>query len=272
MTRGVAVGLALVLLLLLGGAAASAPEFLPDADLSKVYQGFLAVPPFGTDQRGRPLLAYALQGAAVLVWPSLGAGLLVGVAATLGGVLRCLAWPWADRALQLFGEVVGALPRLVVLLVAALLLPPTARTLGPLALVWAVLCAPNAIDEAGAVAERLGGARFVEALRAHGFGAWRIFGLHIAAWNLRPVVVRQAAETTLQVAFLEISLSYLAGAADQPSLTHSDRSHSWADLLIIGYPSLVVDVPTGHALVLGVGLMGLLVALTRAVAVAGRAR
>ena len=47
MTRGVAGGLALVLLLLLAAAAASAPEFLPDADLSKVYQGFLAAPPFG---------------------------------------------------------------------------------------------------------------------------------------------------------------------------------------------------------------------------------
>lgn len=272
MSRRAALFGALGLLLLLAAGAAVAPTYLPEPDLSRVYQGPVAAPPFGTDQRGRPLLAYALQGTAVLLGPSVGAGLLVGALATAGGLLRCLGLAWVDRTLQLFGEVVGALPRLVVLLVAALLLPATERTLGPLALVWAVLCAPNAIDEAGAVAERLGGARFVEALRAHGFGGARIFGLHIAAWNLRPVVIRQAAETMLQVAFLEIALSYLAAAADQPSLTHADRAHSWADLLTMGYPSLVLDVPTGHALVVGVGLMGLLVALSRLVVAAGRAR
>ncbi len=272
MSRRLAAVFAGAVLLALALGAAMAPTYLPDADLSRAYLGFLAEPPFGADHRGRPLLAYALQGAAVLIWPSVGAGVLVGVLATLGGVLRCLGWPWIERAVHLFGEVVGALPRLVVLLVAALLLPATERALGPLAVVWAILCAPNAIDEAGAVAERLGGARFVEALRAHGFSAARIFGLHVALMNLRPVVVRQAADTMLQVAFLEISLSYLAAAADQPSLTHADRAHSWADLLTLGYPSLVVDVPTGHALLLGVGLMGLLVVFSRAVAAAGRAR
>jgi len=272
MSRRAAAALALLVLILAGGLALTAPGSLPAAELSRAYLPPWEAPPFGTDQRGRPLWATLAQGASVLLGPSLLAGVLVALAATLGGLARCLALPWLDAGIALVGELVGSLPRMVVVLVAALLLPGGARSLTPLALVWAALCAPGAIDEAAAVAERLGGARFVEALRAHGFGWARIFLLHLAVRNLRPVVVRQGAEVTLQVAFLEIALSYLAQADDQPSLTHSDRVRSWADLLTMGYPSLVLDVPTGHALALGVGAMALLVVGTHAAVRAARAR
>ena len=90
---------------------------------------------------------------------------------------------------------------MVVILVVALLLPMDWRSLMPLAIVWAILCAPGAIDEAGAVGARLGGTRFVEALKAHGFGAWRIYMHHIVVLNLRPVLVRQGAEAMMTVAF-----------------------------------------------------------------------
>lgn len=272
MSRRPSTVLALVVLGVATALALGAPATLPEADLSRAYLPPWSAPPFGTDQRGRPLLATLAQGAAVIVGPSLLAGVLVALAATAGGIARCLGRPWLDAALHFVGEVVGSLPRLVVVLVAALLLPGGARTLTPLALVWAALCAPGAIDEAGAVAERLGGARFVEALRAHGFGWARVFLVHVAAWNLRPVVVRQGAEVALQVAFLEIALSYLAEADDQPSLTHSERVRSWADLLTMGYPSLVLDVPTGHALALGVGAMALLVVGSQAAVRAARPR
>jgi ABC-type dipeptide/oligopeptide/nickel transport system permease subunit len=257
---------ALSLLALLLGSAWAAPDYLPDADLSRSYLSPGQAPPFGTDQRGRALLAYALQGARIVVVPALVAGGLVALLAVAGGLVRCLGKPGLDAGLHALAEVVGALPRMVVLLVVAMLLPASARTLLPLAVVWAFLCAPDAFDEAGAVAERLGGARVVEALRAHGFSWARIYGLHLVAFNLRPVVVRQGAEALLQVVFLEVALSYLSGAADQASLTHADRLHSWADLLQMGYPSLVLDVPTHHALFLGLGLCALLVVLARATA------
>ena len=35
--------------------------------------------------------------------------------------------------------------------------------------------------------------------------------IHIIAYNLRPVVIRQGAEIMMQVAFLEVALSYLYG-------------------------------------------------------------
>ena len=44
-------------------------------------------------------------------------------------------------------------------------------------------------------------------------------------------------------------LSYLAVVEDQPSFTHADSLVSWADLLNLGYPALVLDVPTMNAIV-----------------------
>lgn len=271
--RKVALAVALVCFGTLLGLGLTAPEHLAVPDLSKVYQGFAEAPPFGTDQRGRPLLEYAQQGAAVILFPSLFAGLFVGLMGVVGGLLRCVGSARVDTVVQAFSEIVGSLPRMVVILVVALLIPAGSRGLLPLALAWAVLASPGAMDEAASVAERLGGARFVEALRAHGFSWSRVFLYHIVALNLRPVVVRQAAETAMQVTFLEIALSYLAAQENQSSFTHADDVKSWANLLEVGYPSLVLpEVPTQHALILGLGLVGLVTVMSLSFSSAARAR
>ena len=199
--------------------------------------------------QGRPLTEYATQGARIVAIPSLVAGLFVTVLATIGGLVRCMDRPLLNAVIQAASELVGALPRMVVILVAALMLPTDWRGLMPLAIVWAILAAPGAMDEAGAAAARLGGTRFVEALRAHGFSGFRIYAIHIIAYNLRPVVIRQGAEIMMQVAFLEVALSYLAVDLNG-LLTHPDSLRSWADLLNMGYVGLVVDgVPMLHTLV-----------------------
>lgn len=264
--------IALVAILALGWAAATAPVHLPAPEVEYVYAGPLELLPFGADHRGRPLLDYARQGAWVVALPSIVAGLLVMVLAVGGGLLACLGGGWARSAVQIASEVVGSLPRMVVILVVALLVPRDARSLMPMALAWALLAAPGAMDEAASVAERLGGTRFVEALRAHGFSAARIFGWHVVALNLRPVVVRQGAEVMMQVVFLEIALSYLSVVEDQPSFTHPDSMMSWADLLYQGYRSIVLDVPTTHALVLGLALISLVAVVSLSLGAAARAR
>lgn len=270
--RWVALGIALVAILLLAGLALTAPEHLAVPVMDRAYAGPLDLFPFGADARGRPLLEYAQQGTRVIALPALVAGLMVMAFGVAGGLLACVASGTANTLIQALGEVVGALPRMLVVLVVALVLPKDARGLMPLALVWAVLAAPGAMDEAASVAQRLGGARFVEALRAHGYSGSRIFGWHVVALNLRPVVVRQGAEVMMQVVFLEIALSYLAVAEEQPSFTHADSLVSWADLLNLGYPALVLDVPTLHALVLGLCLIGTIAVLALSLGVAARAR
>jgi hypothetical protein len=94
---------------------------------------------------------------------------------------------------------------------------------------------------------------------------------HFVALNLRPVVVRQAIETVMQVVFLEIALSYLALSDSQPSFTHGDSVRSWADILYLGY-QVILDVETGHALALGLGLVGVVALMSLSVTWAVRAR
>lgn len=271
MSRLIAGGFAALCLGLLVVMGMMAPEHLVQPDLSMAYAGPGELPPFGADNRGRPLLEYAQQGAQVVALPAMLGGLVVLLFGTLGGLLACVGSGRVQAVVQGFGEVVGALPRLVVVLVVALLLPQDLRGLTPIALTWALLAAPGAMDEAASVAGRLGGARFVEALRAHGFSRVRIYLYHIVALNLRPVVVRQAIETVMQVVFLEIALSYLALSDSQPSFTHGDSVRSWADILYLGY-QVILDVETGHALALGLGLVGVVALMSLSVTWAVRAR
>jgi peptide/nickel transport system permease protein len=270
--RGPALILSAVCFGLLLIAALSAPEHMSAINPEAAFAGPLELPPLGADEQGRSLVEYAAQGAAVVLWPAMAAGLLVSLLGVAGGLLRSAELSGADAVIRGLGEVVGSLPRMVVILVVALIVPKEAKGLLPLALTWAILAAPGAMDEAAAVAERLGGARFVEALRAHGYSAVRIYLYHIVALNLRPVVVRQGAETMMQVVFLEIALSYLALAQREPSFTHPDGVVSWANLLKMGYPALVLGMPTLHALVLALVLIGMVAVLTLSLSRAARAR
>jgi len=250
-----------------------APEFLPSGDMSLRLAPPSEMPPFGADRSGRPLSAYLTQGSKIVAIPSLFAGLIVMAFAVLGGLLACTDSKRLSVVIQGVGEVLGALPRLVVILVVARLVPRDQRSLVPIAVTWALLSAPGAMDEAASVAGRLGGARFVEALRAHGFSKTRVFLYHVVFLNLRPVVVRQALEVFAQVVFLEIALSYLTSAAYLESFTHPDSSHSWAEILFLGYQSLPpVGIESMHALALGMGLIGLVLASSAAAVWAVRAR
>ena len=274
MSRRTWVGVALVCLMLLFGGALMAPEHLSSIDRDMFFARPSVLPPFGADPKGRPLLEYALQGAAVVALPALCAGGLVALAGIAGGLLRCVGSEAVDAVVQALSEIMGALPRMLVVLVVALVVPRDARSLMPMAMAWALLAAPGAMDEAAAVAERLGGSRFVEALRAHGYSAPRIYLIHVVGHNLRPVVVRQGAETLMQVVFLEIALSYLALMEDQPSFTHPDSSRSWASLLEDGYKALFIGdkYPSDHALWLGLGLLGLVGLMAASIGRAARAR
>ena len=104
-------------------AAALAPEFLGDINPDQALKGPLDVFPFGTDTRGRALVDYATQGARVVALPALAAGVLVGLFGVIGGILRCVGSERVNALLQAFSEIVGALPRMVVILVVALLVP-----------------------------------------------------------------------------------------------------------------------------------------------------
>ena len=253
-------------------AAAFAPEFLSRPNFKARALSPFEVFPLGTDNMGRPLWEYALQGADIVILPAVVAGLLVMLLATIAGLARCADFQRLDSVLQAFSELVGALPRLVVILVVAGVLPLEMRTLMPIAVTWAILASPGAMDEAATSAGRLGGAHFVEALRAHGFSAPRIYLYHVVWLNLRSVLVRQGAEIIMQVVFLEIALSYLSTSDMRPAMTHSDASYSWAELLYQGYVWLIGAGPMWYAMVAGLVLVALVAIMAQAFRLGARAR
>lgn len=249
-----------------------APEALSVPVPSLAGAGPLSVPPFGCDDRGVPLWEYVAQGARIVFGPAMLAGALVGTVCAVAGALACTAsgrrW---GAGLAPLSELVGALPRWVVVLVVALALPRDARALGPIAVVWAGLALPAAIEEATRAAQRLGADQFVEALRAHGFSGPRIYLGHVVGRNLRALVVRHASEVAVQVVFLEVALSMMAQLRAQPALTHGDGVHSWASLLYFAYAA-VLGAPTGHAIGVTVLVLGWVAALAAAARRAARLR
>jgi ABC-type dipeptide/oligopeptide/nickel transport system permease subunit len=264
-----AVGLVCVFLLVAGGLLA--PESLSKPDLSAKYLAPWSAFPMGTDDRGIPVFDYALQGAGIVAIPALLSGAFVAFMAVIAGLIRCAGYESFDSILQIFAEILGSLPRMVVLLVVAILLPKEWKVLLPIGLTWALLASPGAMDEAAATAGRLGGAHFVEALRAHGFSAARIYLYHVVWLNLRSVIVRQAAEVAMQVVFLEIALSYLAVSSNQPSFTHGEETFSWAILLYQGYTSLLGQ-SLYHSLFFGLALVGMTALMSQSLRLAARAR
>jgi ABC-type dipeptide/oligopeptide/nickel transport system permease subunit len=217
------------------------------------------------------LFEYALQGAAIVALPAVCAGLVVMAMAVLAGLIRCSEVPWFDTVLQVFTELLGSLPRLVVILVVAVVLPQDWKSLLPIAVTWALLASPGAMDEAAATAGRLGGTRFVEALRAHGFSAVRIYLYHVIWLNLRAVIVRQGAEVAMQVVFLEIALSYLAVSKNQPSFTHAESTYSWATLLYQGYTALMGQ-DLMHSMFFGLLLVAMVAIMAQAFRISARAK
>ena len=251
---------------------------LPVPDRDMFFASPWQLPPFGADDLGRGLFAYALQGASIVLAPAALAGVIVAVFAAAAGLARCAGITWFDTVLQVFSELMGALPRMVVILVVALATPREYASLIPIAVAWAFLAAPGAMDEAASAAGRLGGARFVEALRAHGFSASRIYLYHITWLNLRGVLIRQAAEVFMQTVFLEIALSYLVQVPPvQADLTHSADVKSWASILYLGFQTVAGGEWFGersmlHALVLGLALVAAIALMAQAFRMAARQR
>ena len=74
------------------------------------------------------------------------------------------------------------------------------------------------------------------------------------------------------VVFLEIALSYLAVSRNEPSLTHSDSTYSWAVLLYQGYTAVVGGMPLYHSMVLGLLLVAMVAIMAQALRFGAKAR
>ena len=120
MNRTPAIALAVICFAILMVATLTAQDDLGPMVLGGKLTGPIDAFPFGTDTRGRSLGKYAAQGAKVVAFPSLIAGLVVCLFGVMGGLLRCVGSDKINAPIQWLTEIVGALPRMVVILVVAL--------------------------------------------------------------------------------------------------------------------------------------------------------
>lgn len=233
MTRGLWVlgGVALVVLL-----APLAAPYAPDAiDLANRRAGPSLSHWFGTDDLGRDAFSRALFGGRV----SMAIGLLSAVVAVAMGVtagaVAAYAGGWADSVLMRVTDAMLAVPRLLLLMVAAAALQPSIPAL--VVLVGAVGWMETARVTRTSVRGLLG-AEFVAAARAAGAGHLRLLTRHLLA-NASGAIRTAAVLAVARAVLVESALSFFGVGVQPPDA-------SWGTLIADGarvmalFPWLVI--------------------------------
>ena len=163
----------------------------------------------GTDALGRDLLARTIQGARVSL--AVGGGAALGLV-TIGGVLGAFAGlrgGWIDRLLAGLCDALAAIPPVVTLLGAALLLRPgLATAIAAIALTqW-----HGVFRSVRAEALRMRSADHDRAARAMGAGTWHRVRWHLLP-RLRPLLVTSLVLCFVYAVKVEALLAYFGASA-----------------------------------------------------------
>ncbi|MEZ5417743.1 MAG: ABC transporter permease [Vicinamibacterales bacterium] len=198
-----------------------AAPYAPDAiDLANRRAGPSLAHWFGTDDLGRDAFSRALYGGRV----SVAIGLLsAAVAVAIGvtaGALAAYGGGWIDTVLMRVTDALLAMPRLLLLMVAAATLQPTIPAL--VVLVGAVGWMETARVTRSAVRGLLG-AEFVAAARALGAGHVRLLTRHLLA-NAAGAIRTAAVLAVARAVLVESALSFFGVGVQPPDA-------SWGSML-----------------------------------------
>ncbi len=169
--------------------------------------------PLGIDVLGRDFLGVLAQGAADFVGPGLLA-VVVLLAAVASRSWFATARPVLDEVPRPRGPgwfLLSAPPRLLVVMLAMLLLDEPSPLAA--AAVVTALYLPVALNEIGARLRILQQEQVLAGLVGHGLSAPRIVTRHLLGGHLAEPVQRHGAMLFVQVAFTQIALAWVFGAA-----------------------------------------------------------
>lgn len=194
----------------------------------------------GTDALGRDLLARAIQGARVSLAVGLGAALgMVAIGAGLGG-LAGMRGRWTDRVLVGVTDAFAAVPPLVTLLAAALVVTP-----GVWSAALAIACTQwtGVFRSVRAEALRLRSSDHDRASVAMGAGAWHRVRWHLLP-QLRPLLITSTVLGFVYAVKVEAVLAFFG--ASEPDLPSWGRMLAEAGSELargIWWPTLAASVP-----------------------------
>jgi len=243
----------LVLVVVAAAGASSLAPYGPQAtDLAHVMSGPTAAHWLGTDRLGRDVLSRLMFGGQVTL---LGVAEALVVFAGLGitlGLAAGFAGGWTDRLIARFGDLVLALPGIIVLLMVLAVYPGS--ELAAMIALGAISC-PVLLRVVRGATLAIRGELYITAARLSGLTGPRIVWRHVLPRLAGPVIVQLSlfAATAL---LAQSALSFLGLS------TPEAQGPSWGNM--VGEASTVVSqdpwllVPSGGALALTVMAFGLL--------------
>ena len=243
--------LAIVVILAIG-ASWLAPDAPQQEDLAHVLSGPSQAHWLGTDRLGRDVLSrlmfggrITLLGVAEAVVVFAGLGITLGLAAGFTG-------GWTDRLIARFGDLVLALPGIIVLLMVLSVFP--GNELATMVALGLLSC-PTLLRVVRGATLTIRGETYIKAARLSGLTSARIMSRHVLPRLAGPIIVQLSLFAAAAV-LVQSALSFLGLS------TPETQGPSWGNT--VGEASDVISqdpwllVPTGGVLVFTVMALGLL--------------
>ncbi len=234
------------------GASGLAPDAPATQDLAHVLSGPGAAHWLGTDRLGRDVLSRLMFGGRVTL---LGVAEALVVFAGLGltlGLVAGFVGGWADRVIARFGDLVLAMPGIIVLLMVLSVFPgDELATMIALALI----SCPTLLRVVRGSTLAIRGELYITAARLSGLTSLRIMRRHVLPRLVGPVTVQLSLFAAAAV-LVQSALSFLGLS------TPETQGPSWGNM--VGEASNVISqdpwllVPAGGTIVLTVMALGLL--------------
>jgi peptide/nickel transport system permease protein len=241
-----------IVLVLAAGASWLAPDGPQTEDLAHVLSGPSAAHWLGTDRLGRDVLSRLMFGGRITL---LGVAEALVVFAVLGvtlGLVAGFTGGWTDRLIARFGDLVLALPGIIVLLMVLSVFP--GNELATMIVLGLISC-PTLLRVVRGSALTIRGEAYINAARLSGLTNMRIMWRHVLPRIVGPIIVQLSLFAATAV-LVQGALSFLGLS------TPETQGPSWGNM--VGEASNVISqdpwllVPTGGVLVLTVIALGLL--------------